>query len=143
MVSERYNIHLFTVACANLITFYLDFSICIRARSRRKACRGSQTTVTMHGHCCVPRHLADVYRSAEEGWPERDAGCVRVHDHRVKRAHGQYQSRSHAVLLSTEEQFETWLKGSPKEAFALARQFPPDAMRLVQFGAEMKDLLAE
>lgn len=46
------------------------------------------------------------------------------------------------VLLSTNEQFDTWLKGSPKEAFALARQFPAEAMRIVQFGAEKKDLLA-
>lgn len=46
------------------------------------------------------------------------------------------------VLLSTEEQFETWLKGSPKEAFALVQRFPAEAMRVVQFGAEKKDLLA-
>jgi len=46
------------------------------------------------------------------------------------------------VLLSTNEQFDTWLKGSSKEAFALARQFPAEAMRIVQFGAEKKDLLA-
>lgn len=46
------------------------------------------------------------------------------------------------VLLSTNEQFDTWLKGSSKEAFALAQQFPAEAMRIVQFGAEKKDLLA-
>lgn len=46
------------------------------------------------------------------------------------------------VLLSTDEQFETWLKGSPKEAFGLAQRFPADAMRIVQFGKEKKDLLA-
>lgn len=46
------------------------------------------------------------------------------------------------VLLSADEQFETWLKGTPKEAFALARQFPAEAMRIVQLGAEKKDLLA-
>lgn len=46
------------------------------------------------------------------------------------------------VLLSTDEQFDTWLKGSSKEAFALAQRFPAEAMRVVQFGAEKKDLLA-
>lgn len=46
------------------------------------------------------------------------------------------------VLLSTNEQFDTWLKGSPKEAFELARQFPAEAMRIVQYGAEKMDLLA-
>ncbi len=46
------------------------------------------------------------------------------------------------VLLSTEEQFETWLHGSTKEAFALARSFPAEAMRIVQSGADKRDLLA-
>ena len=46
------------------------------------------------------------------------------------------------VLLSTDEQFETCLKGLPTEAFARARQFPVQAMRIVQFGAEKKDLPA-
>jgi putative SOS response-associated peptidase YedK len=36
------------------------------------------------------------------------------------------------VLVSTDEQDETWLKGSRKEAFELARQFPADDMRIVQ-----------
>ncbi|MCL4765088.1 MAG: SOS response-associated peptidase family protein [Hyphomicrobiaceae bacterium] len=46
------------------------------------------------------------------------------------------------VLLSDEAQFETWLSGSPQEAFALVRSFDPDAMRIVQAGAERQDLLA-
>jgi hypothetical protein len=36
------------------------------------------------------------------------------------------------VLLSEEADFETWLSGSPAEAFALARSFDPGAMRIVQ-----------
>lgn len=46
------------------------------------------------------------------------------------------------VLLSEEADFETWLSGSPAEAFALARSFDPAAMRIVQSGLEKKDLLA-
>lgn len=46
------------------------------------------------------------------------------------------------VLLMREDQFETWLSGSPDEAFALAREYPPDQMRIVQEGFEKQDLLA-
>ena len=46
------------------------------------------------------------------------------------------------VLLSREEEFETWLNGQPAEAFALARSFDPNAMRIVQSGFEKKDLFA-
>jgi putative SOS response-associated peptidase YedK len=45
------------------------------------------------------------------------------------------------VLLSGPEQFDTWLNGSQEEAFALARSYPADAMRIVQSGAERKDML--
>ena len=40
------------------------------------------------------------------------------------------------VLLSDVEQFETWLSGTPAEAFALARSFPAERMRIVQAGAD-------
>jgi putative SOS response-associated peptidase YedK len=46
------------------------------------------------------------------------------------------------VLLSTNEQCQTWLGGSTEEAFALARSFPADDMRIVQSGDKRKDLLA-
>jgi hypothetical protein len=45
------------------------------------------------------------------------------------------------VLLSGEDQFETWLSGPVEEAFALARSFDPGAMRVVQSGKEKEDLL--
>jgi putative SOS response-associated peptidase YedK len=45
------------------------------------------------------------------------------------------------VLLTREEEFEAWLKGSPNEAFALAREYPAGKMRLVQEGFEKEDLL--
>ena len=45
------------------------------------------------------------------------------------------------VLLSGEDQFETWLSGPVEEAFALARSFDPCAMRVVQSGKEKEDLL--
>jgi putative SOS response-associated peptidase YedK len=46
------------------------------------------------------------------------------------------------VLLSEEAEFETWLSGTPAEAFALARSIDPGEMRIVQSGFEKKDLLA-
>jgi putative SOS response-associated peptidase YedK len=46
------------------------------------------------------------------------------------------------VLLTGEEQFETWLKGSPAEAYTLARRYPAEAMRIVQAGLEKEDRLA-
>jgi putative SOS response-associated peptidase YedK len=45
------------------------------------------------------------------------------------------------VLLSGEDQFETWLSGPVEEAFALARSFDPGAMQVVQSGKEKEDLL--
>lgn len=45
------------------------------------------------------------------------------------------------VLLSEPQQFDTWLNGSIDDAFALARPYPADAMRIVQQGADRKDLL--
>jgi putative SOS response-associated peptidase YedK len=45
------------------------------------------------------------------------------------------------VLLTRDEEFETWLSGSPEEAFALAREYPPERMCIVQEGFEKKDLL--
>ncbi len=47
------------------------------------------------------------------------------------------------VLLSEPSQFDTWLNGSPQEAFALARSYPAEAMRIVQSGPERKDLLED
>jgi putative SOS response-associated peptidase YedK len=38
------------------------------------------------------------------------------------------------VLLTREEEFEIWLSGSPEEALALAQEYPPKAMRIVQEG---------
>lgn len=46
------------------------------------------------------------------------------------------------VLMSNNEQIETWLKGSTLEAMKLARAFPSDAMKIVQSGSEKQDLLA-
>jgi len=45
------------------------------------------------------------------------------------------------VLLTNEIDFETWLSGSTEEAFALARSFDPDAVRIVQSGKVKDDLL--
>ena len=45
------------------------------------------------------------------------------------------------VLLAREEEFETWLRGTPDEAFALPRACPPKQMWIVREGFEKKDLL--
>jgi putative SOS response-associated peptidase YedK len=44
------------------------------------------------------------------------------------------------VLLVGDEACRTWIEGSPKEAFALAREYPPDQMLVVQEGFEKRDL---
>jgi putative SOS response-associated peptidase YedK len=44
------------------------------------------------------------------------------------------------VLLSSPDHFETWMNGTPTEAFSLAKSFAPDAMRIVQSGADREDL---
>jgi len=43
------------------------------------------------------------------------------------------------VLLSEPGKFDTWLNGPAQEAFALARSFPADAMRILQEGSDLLD----
>ena len=45
------------------------------------------------------------------------------------------------VLLTREEEFDTWLRGSTEEAMGLAREYPPEQMRIVQEGFDKQDLL--
>jgi putative SOS response-associated peptidase YedK len=47
------------------------------------------------------------------------------------------------VLLTREDEFQTWLTGSPDEAFALAREYAPDQMRIGQEGFDKEDLLGK
>ena len=47
------------------------------------------------------------------------------------------------VLLSTDDEFEFWMSGSPDEAFKLIREYPPEKMQTVQEGFEKRDLLIE
>ena len=46
------------------------------------------------------------------------------------------------VILTKEEEFQIWLNGTPAEAYALVKQYPPDQMQIVQEGIDEKDLLA-
>lgn len=46
------------------------------------------------------------------------------------------------VLLTREEEFEAWLSGAPAKALALAREYPPGQMRIVQEDFKKQDLLA-
>jgi len=43
--------------------------------------------------------------------------------------------------MSDPADFETWLSGSPEDAFKLARSYAAERMRIVQFGTEREDLL--
>jgi putative SOS response-associated peptidase YedK len=45
------------------------------------------------------------------------------------------------VLLTREEEFQTWLRGTADEAFALAREYPAERMAIVQEGYDKEDLL--
>ena len=46
------------------------------------------------------------------------------------------------VILTREEEFDTWLKAPVDEAFALAREYPPEKMRIVQEGFYKEDRVA-
>jgi putative SOS response-associated peptidase YedK len=45
------------------------------------------------------------------------------------------------VLLTREEEFDTWLRRSADEAFALAREDLTEPMRIVHEGVETEDIL--
>ena len=45
------------------------------------------------------------------------------------------------VIFTEEEQFATWLRGSPDEAFGLIKTSDPERMQIVQSGLDKKDLL--
>ena len=45
------------------------------------------------------------------------------------------------VLLTQEDELETWLSGAPPKALALAREYPSDQMRIVQAGFIKQDRL--
>jgi putative SOS response-associated peptidase YedK len=46
------------------------------------------------------------------------------------------------VILTREEEFETWLRAPVEEAFALVREYPPEKMRIVQEGFYKEDRVA-
>lgn len=43
------------------------------------------------------------------------------------------------VLLTSEDQFATWLDGTPQQAFELVRPYPDEDMRIVQVGFDKMD----
>jgi hypothetical protein len=45
-------------------------------------------------------------------------------------------------MFTREVEFDTWLRGSADEAFALAREYPPGKMRIVQEGFYKEDRVA-
>jgi putative SOS response-associated peptidase YedK len=83
-----------------------------------------------------PRHVAPVVRESADG--EREIitmswGFMLLQKERAPRM---------PVLLTREEEFETWLRGSTDEALSLAREYPPEQTCIVQEGFEKEDLLA-
>jgi putative SOS response-associated peptidase YedK len=46
------------------------------------------------------------------------------------------------VLLTREEEFDTWLRAPTAEALALAREYPSQNMRIVQEGLGKEDRIA-
>jgi putative SOS response-associated peptidase YedK len=45
--------------------------------------------------------------------------------------------------FTREDEFETWLSGTPAEAFSLAKSFDPARMRIVQSGKDKEDRLGQ
>ena len=45
------------------------------------------------------------------------------------------------MTLTTEEEYDCWLNGSPEEAHSLIHSYPAEKMRIVQSSTEKKDLL--
>lgn len=45
------------------------------------------------------------------------------------------------VMLRSEDEFQTWLTGTPAEAYSLVRTPDPDIMHIVQSGMDKEDLL--
>jgi putative SOS response-associated peptidase YedK len=46
------------------------------------------------------------------------------------------------VILTRDEEFDGWLRGSIEEALSLANEYPQDKMRIVQEGFEKEDVVA-
>ena len=47
------------------------------------------------------------------------------------------------VLLSSYNDFDQWMNGTPDEAFELVRPYPVEAMQIMQSGFEKRDLLVK
>ena len=45
------------------------------------------------------------------------------------------------VLLTSEQDFDTWMLGSPEEAFSLVRPYPEAGMRIAGEGLDRRDVV--
>ena len=52
------------------------------------------------------------------------------------------EAHLNSALLTDEDQYSTWLTGTPEEAFGVIRTSDPATMQIVQLGFDKKDLLA-
>jgi putative SOS response-associated peptidase YedK len=79
--------------------------------------------------------------TSEERWPEAEPRRLRLPDYDNNQLVATINHERMPVLLTQEEEFATWLSGAPQKALALAREYPPDQMRIVQAGLTKQDRL--
>jgi hypothetical protein len=81
-----------------------------------------------------PGNLAQLRGANEEGWVER-------RDRHVFVPYNEFSVvatvNRMSILLTCEEEFDTWLGGSVDEAFALAPKYPAQEIRIVQRGLKV------
>ncbi|MGE0700252.1 MAG: SOS response-associated peptidase family protein, partial [Hyphomicrobiaceae bacterium] len=89
------------------------------------------------------RHLAAPSRAHKEGRPAVELDVFAFMTTTPNALVATINHERMPVILASDEARATWLSGSPDEAFALAREHPPEGMRIVQAGLDKQDLLAE
>jgi putative SOS response-associated peptidase YedK len=86
---------------------------------------------------CISRNLAAVKKDG----PNVDTETYAFLTTTTNKLVGTINHERIPVLLRREEEFDTWIRGSPDEAFALAREYPAERMHIVQEGLDKEDLL--
>ena len=91
---------------------------------------------------CVFWHLAQLQRTGEEGRPSVEIETYAFLTTTPNSLVATINHERMPVILTQEEEFDTWLKAPVDEAFALAREYPPEKMRIVQEGFYKEDRVA-
>jgi putative SOS response-associated peptidase YedK len=82
----------------------------------------------------LPRDLATLPGAGEKDGPKVDIEVYAFLTTTPNKLVATINHERMPVLLTREEEFDAWLNGAPHLAFALAREYPPDQMRIVQEG---------